>query len=116
MIVGEYLTGTTTAEGRGAFWSDQANGTQLYTASTPNSSIPDVCYDITTWCINAPTRNLPATAGPNNTQTANARSRHTGGVHVGMSDGAVRFVGENINLTLWRNLATIQGGEVIGEF
>ena len=45
-----------------------------------------------------------------------ARSRHTGGVQVLLSDGAVRFTSENINLGLWRALGTKGDGEVIGEF
>ena len=45
-----------------------------------------------------------------------ARSRHTGGVHVLLSDGSVRFVSENVDLFLWRALATRAGGEVIGEY
>ncbi|MDB5339131.1 MAG: hypothetical protein JWN70_4750 [Planctomycetaceae bacterium] len=45
-----------------------------------------------------------------------ARSKHVGGVHAAMCDGAVRFISENISTTIWRNLATRQGGEVLGEF
>jgi prepilin-type N-terminal cleavage/methylation domain-containing protein len=45
-----------------------------------------------------------------------ARSRHEGGVHVLLCDGAVRFVSENVNLALWQGLATRSGGEVLGEF
>ncbi len=45
-----------------------------------------------------------------------ARSLHTGGVHVLLADGAVKFVSENIDLTVWRNLSTRSGSEVIGEF
>ena len=43
-------------------------------------------------------------------------SLHTGGCHVLMGDGAVRFLSENIDNTLRTSLATISGGEVIGEF
>jgi hypothetical protein len=45
-----------------------------------------------------------------------ARSAHVGGVQMSLVDGAVRFVGENIDLTIWRALATRSGGEVLGEF
>jgi hypothetical protein len=44
------------------------------------------------------------------------RSRHVGGVHCLLGDGAVRFVSENIDLNNWRALATRSGGEVQGEF
>jgi hypothetical protein len=45
-----------------------------------------------------------------------ARSRHEGGVHALVMDGSVRFVGENIDNTIWRALATLDGSETIGEF
>ncbi|MEZ6060217.1 MAG: DUF1559 domain-containing protein [Planctomycetaceae bacterium] len=45
-----------------------------------------------------------------------ARSRHTGGVQILLADGSVRFAGNSIDAALWRNLLTIDGGEVTGEF
>lgn len=42
-----------------------------------------------------------------------ARSYHTGGVQCLMGDGSVRFVGETIDLTIWRGAATRSGGEVV---
>ena len=42
-----------------------------------------------------------------------ARSRHPGGVHVLLGDGAVRFVGDNIDLATWRGLATRSGREAV---
>jgi prepilin-type N-terminal cleavage/methylation domain-containing protein/prepilin-type processing-associated H-X9-DG protein len=56
-----------------------------------------------------------------------ANSYHVGGVHVGMCDGSVRFVSENINcgnygagspasFGVWGALGTVSGGEVIGDF
>ena len=43
-------------------------------------------------------------------------SEHTGGGHICMGDGSVRFVSENIDLLVWSELASIGEGEVIGEF
>ncbi len=43
-------------------------------------------------------------------------SRHTGGVHVMLCDGSVRFVSDNINLATWRAIGTRAGKEVIGEY
>ncbi|WP_417375113.1 DUF1559 domain-containing protein [Gimesia maris] len=43
-------------------------------------------------------------------------SEHTGGGHVCMGDGSVRFVSENIDLLLWAELSSINEGEVTGEF
>lgn len=45
-----------------------------------------------------------------------ANSLHTGGVHLMLCDGAVRFVSENINLATWRGLGSINGEETIGEY
>ncbi|QDT23428.1 DUF1559 domain-containing protein [Gimesia chilikensis] len=44
------------------------------------------------------------------------RSYHTGGAHILLCDGHVRFISDNINTELMQNLATRSGGEVIGEF
>lgn len=43
-------------------------------------------------------------------------SEHTGGGHIGLGDGSVRFVSENINLILWAELSSMGEGEVTGEF
>jgi prepilin-type N-terminal cleavage/methylation domain-containing protein/prepilin-type processing-associated H-X9-DG protein len=45
-----------------------------------------------------------------------ARSRHSGGVNLGLCDGAVRFVRDNVELATWRAIATRAGGEVPGDF
>jgi prepilin-type processing-associated H-X9-DG protein len=42
-----------------------------------------------------------------------ATSRHTGGVHTLMGDGAVTFTSSNIDLNLWRGLGTRNGSETI---
>jgi len=43
-------------------------------------------------------------------------STHTGGAHFVMCDGAVRFVSNNIAMRTYRNLSTLDGHEVVGEF
>jgi prepilin-type N-terminal cleavage/methylation domain-containing protein len=45
-----------------------------------------------------------------------ARSMHVGGVHLLLCDGAVRFVSDNVDVNVWRALATRANGEVLGEF
>ena len=45
-----------------------------------------------------------------------ARSDHPGGVNLLLLDGAVRFVGDSIDLATWRALATRDGGDPVGEF
>lgn len=58
----------------------------------PNSRIPD------------------ATSG--SSKLTAARSYHTGGVHVGMLDGSVHFISDNIDLAIYRANWTAGGGEV----
>ncbi len=43
-------------------------------------------------------------------------SAHKGGCQFTLADGSVRFISENVNLTLFRNLISIRDGAVIGEF
>ena len=43
-------------------------------------------------------------------------SNHTGGAQFCLGDGSVRFISENIDKGVYQALATIQGGEVVGEF
>jgi prepilin-type N-terminal cleavage/methylation domain-containing protein len=45
-----------------------------------------------------------------------SRSRHTGGVHVVMGDGAVKFVSENIDLLNWQRLGARADGNPVAEF
>ena len=40
------------------------------------------------------------------------RSRHRGGVTVGLADGSVRFVSDSVDPFVWQAAATIAGGEV----
>jgi prepilin-type N-terminal cleavage/methylation domain-containing protein/prepilin-type processing-associated H-X9-DG protein len=44
-----------------------------------------------------------------------ARSYHPGGVNVAFADGGLRFVGNNINIDVWRALGTVRNGETITE-
>ena len=43
-------------------------------------------------------------------------SRHVGGAHHLLGDGAVRFISQDINVLTYDALITRAGGEVVGEF
>jgi prepilin-type N-terminal cleavage/methylation domain-containing protein/prepilin-type processing-associated H-X9-DG protein len=54
--------------------------------------------------------------GPNARVATGFGSRHTGGCHILMGDGAVRFISENVNLATWQMLSQVSDGGVAGEF
>ncbi|MCC7418866.1 MAG: DUF1559 domain-containing protein [Planctomycetaceae bacterium] len=83
---------------------------------TPNSPVADLfrtglCVSIT----RAPCTGV-YTAYNNRNIVLAARSVHTGGVHSLLGDGTVRFISQNLNATIWQGLASMDGGEPLGEF
>ncbi|HUQ67949.1 MAG TPA: DUF1559 domain-containing protein [Planctomycetaceae bacterium] len=45
-----------------------------------------------------------------------ARSRHTGGAHTLMGDGAVKFISDNVDTVLYQGAGSINGNETLGDF
>lgn len=45
-----------------------------------------------------------------------AGSFHVGGAQFALGDGSVRFISENISMSIYQGISTRAGGEVIGEF
>jgi prepilin-type N-terminal cleavage/methylation domain-containing protein/prepilin-type processing-associated H-X9-DG protein len=91
------LAGTSWDGGRLSMWlrGGSPNGPTLNGRFAPNSPIPDM------------------TSG--SAKIGTARSRHPGGVNIGLCDGSVRFIGDTINVTTWRALWTREAGEVDSE-
>ena len=54
--------------------------------------------------------------GSNNFNDMSFGSNHTGGAQFLMGDGTVRFISQNIDLSLYKGLASKGSGEVTGEF
>jgi prepilin-type N-terminal cleavage/methylation domain-containing protein len=118
MIVGEILKGIAgdNNEYRGVHWYDHVATSQIFTATGPNSADPDLLYPL--WCtgtLNIPRLNLPCRPGMGTgaNHMAAARSRHPGGVQVGLADGSARFVPESVDLNVWQALGSIKNGEVV---
>lgn len=89
-----YLEYTTFFGGRGSAWIWGSNQqTSFNTFLRPNDPNPDV-------------------VAHGNGFSA-ARSLFPGGVNVGLADGSVRFIRDNIPIATWRALSTRNGGEVI---
>jgi prepilin-type processing-associated H-X9-DG protein len=84
---------------------------RFHTVVTPNSSSPDLVRSTTFFTPNNDPL-MPVALG--NPERAAARSRHPGGVNAAMSDGSVRFFRNSIDLTTWRALGSMAGGEVVG--
>lgn len=86
-----------TLRARGVAWAHSGAMSSLTNGyNTPNSIIPDVVTHFTGFL------------GP--------RSFHTGGANALMTDGSVRFFGNNIDTNLHRGLYSRNGGEVTGDF
>lgn len=66
--------------------------------------------------INFAPEDIPGGNGAEDTRCSSFSSTHIGGAHALLSDGAVRFISENIDRNLYKGLSTRAGGEVIGEF
>lgn len=99
---------------RGTYWRDFPGAAWIFTLNTPNSPVPDNIR--TTQCptsANQPQLNLPCVPVNGSNESAASRSRHPGGVQVGLCDGSVRFVGETIGLDVWRAMGSIEGGETV---
>jgi prepilin-type processing-associated H-X9-DG protein len=101
-------------------WAWHAMGSSCYTHwNTPNSSAGDQLYmrkpSASNNCIHMPP-DLPCAVGGGdgfnwNKYHAAARSQHPGGVQVTYADGHVEFKTDEIDRTVWQDLATIAGGE-----
>ena len=48
--------------------------------------------------------------------TDQMQSLHTGGAHILLGDGSVRFISDTVNLGIWAALSSRNGGEVLGDF
>ncbi len=123
VMMAEQLSGSD-IDVRGWWVNGNVGSTLICTQTNPNSATPDLFTPANAFCIEGdgvtddPDANLPCDRGTSDTNThySTARSRHEGGVHVLLADGAVRFLNENVNITIWRNLGFKSDGKVIGEF
>jgi prepilin-type N-terminal cleavage/methylation domain-containing protein len=67
------------------------------------------------WPINSKTPVANSSSAPHENNTV-LNSFHTGGIHVLLGDGGVRFISENANMNVVINLCSMNDGNVIGDF
>ncbi len=99
-----YKWGAAACPGNTALNGTQRWGSARWSVGYPNSALGNTSVAMNNFAGSS-------TGAPNN-----YTSQHTGGITILMGDGAVRFLNQNIDFTLYNNLATKSGGEVIGEF
>lgn len=123
LMISEGLVPSASVTGWGGVMGETLYGNMggaLFSASlTPNSSSPDrpvgPCpQDAGDGSYRAPCQTLgsnawwtPSAAGA----YAGTRSKHPGGVCAAMADGSVRFVGDSVDVVIWRGAATRAGRE-----
>ena len=116
MAVSEAISPVNDMRGK---WSHEW-GCQFSALRGPNSTLPD---QVAQWahdcCPPGLINNIPGAPiigrsdiGWSNVNYA-ARSRHQGGVQAGMLDGSVRFVVDEVNLSTWQAMASIDGRETV---
>ena len=100
--------------GAGQYWNGFWGGPFFNASQNPNTTVADRIHT----CLTTTNPRVPCVTigGTGTTAGVYARSMHVGGFHALMSDGAIRFVSDNIAFTIWQGLATRMGGEVLGEF
>lgn len=83
----------------------------------PNTSVPFFnTADGVTYDVDYVSSRDGSSASAISYDAMTARSYHSGGVNILLMDGSVRFVGNGLDLTIWRALFTRAGGEVVGPY
>lgn len=122
-MVWEIRVGVNNQDPRGAwalgrFGASLVGGCDVGTAGLADCSginARDAFADDVDGCTNAPQNGMGCAFDRGDGEVA-PRSMHTGGVHLLLGDGSVRFVSENLDFTVHRNLNSISGGELTAEF
>lgn len=114
MLVAEVRQGQNGTDLRGLVWYGQYVGFTAH--NPPNTSVPDRSQGGFCVTTNAAIQLPCAAIDSANPLMNSSRSRHTGGVHVLLGDGSVRFISSNIDLNTWRNLSTMFDSQPLGEF
>jgi prepilin-type N-terminal cleavage/methylation domain-containing protein len=96
---------------RGRYYNPAHCGTLFSTRIPPNTLVPDQLD----WCSSRPLPQAPC-IWTNVNIFVSPRSYHAGGVSLGLVDGSVRFVSDNVDPVTFRALGSRNGNEVVGEY
>jgi len=117
LLVGEVRQGQVGQDLRGLIWyAPHVGFTTFYLPNTASSDALNAgfCQDASNKPLGLPCVGASATAG---TPTLfAARSRHPGGVNVGLADASSTFIINEIDQTVWRNLSTMQDGAPVSGY
>jgi prepilin-type N-terminal cleavage/methylation domain-containing protein len=112
LLMRDNIPGSSSHEVRGRYYNGIYGSTLFSAAETPNTTVGD---NVNGFCSAGPM--TPCAATQNTSAMATyARSMHSGGVSVGLADGAVRFVLNSVDATIWKNLANRRDGQTIGDY
>ncbi len=100
----------------GVFAYDRATHIRDITDGTSNTIAISDGSDPGPWSAGGPSTIRPLTKKPYINGPDGIGGPHQGGVQVGLADGSVRFLSEDIDPEVMEALVTINGGEVIGDF
>jgi prepilin-type processing-associated H-X9-DG protein len=111
-MISEVIAGPEgTGDARGQWWYDL--GCHYEHRYSPNSNADTVC-NYADLCV---ATKVPCQFGGSwGEMHVAASSMHPGGVNLGFADGNVTFISQNINLTTWQALASIDGGEIATDY
>jgi prepilin-type N-terminal cleavage/methylation domain-containing protein/prepilin-type processing-associated H-X9-DG protein len=103
-------SGPSFEDSRGVWTYATMGGNVFSTQTGPNSATPDRVWG----CRNLPAEGMPCVQGgsPYRNNFAAARGYHSGGVMASFGDGSVRFIRDNIPLTVWQGMGSRGGGEI----
>lgn len=107
MVIPEAVGGGVPAiDTRGRYHNNYHGGCNFSTRNPPNTTVTDRLV----FCSNQIAQ-APCVGGGGASSVISARSYHSGGVNAAMADGAVRFVTNEISVSIWQAVGSRSGGE-----
>jgi prepilin-type N-terminal cleavage/methylation domain-containing protein len=95
-------------DARGRYYNPAHGGVFFSTRNTPNTSVSDGFA----WCTNWPIPEAPC-GWLDNLMFVSARSYHPGGVVMGLADGSVQFVSNEVDAKVYKAAGSRNGDEMV---